>query len=78
MYNGCRTDVLYNVKDSFLVFIEHQSTSRRICLARFLEYVVEVSRISYNNKKETAKRCLSIGLPMNKIVEVTGLTNSGK
>ena len=26
MYNGCRTDVLYNVKDRFLVFIEHQST----------------------------------------------------
>ena len=35
-----------------------------------------IERGTYDNKIETAKRCLNIGLPMNTIVEVTGLTNA--
>lgn len=52
LYNGCRTDVLYNVKDRFLVFIEHQSTVNPNMPARFLEYVVEVlKKLPYGRKK---------------------------
>lgn len=42
LYNRCRTDVLYNIKNSFLVFIEHQSTINPNMPLRELEYAIEV------------------------------------
>ena len=52
LYNGRRTDILYNVKDSCLVFIEHQSTVNPNMPLRFLEYTVEVlKRLPYERKK---------------------------
>ena len=52
LYNGRRTDILYSIKNSLLVFIEHQSTINPNMTARFLEYVIEVlKKMPYGRKK---------------------------
>ena len=42
LYSGRRTDVLYDVGNKLLVFIEHQSTINPNMPLRFLEYFIEV------------------------------------
>ncbi len=52
LYNGRRTDVLYDVKNTLLVFVEHQSTINPNMPLRFLEYFVEVlKKLPYERSK---------------------------
>lgn len=58
LHDGRRTDVLYNIKDSLLTFIEHQSTVNPNMPLRDLEYAVEVL------KKLTSQRAKYASSPL--------------
>ena len=59
LYNGRRTDVLYSIRDSLLVFVEHQSTVNPNMPLRYLEYAVEVL------KKLTCQRAKYAASPLD-------------
>jgi len=60
LYNGKRTDVLYNIKDSILVFIEHQSTLNPNMPLRDLEYLVEVLKKLPFGRTKYGSKALSL------------------
>ena len=60
LYNGKRTDVLYNIKDSILVFIEHQSTLNPNMPLRDLECLVEVLKKLPLGRTKYGSKALSL------------------